>query len=266
MALLETKGLSKSFGGVQALQDVDVHFQEGSIHGLIGPNGSGKSTFFNVISGVYRSDSGSSVLFDNHEISQLPPHKITELGISRTFQLLRLFLEMTVLENVMVGYHCHTPYGFLSPILQGSKVREADEKIQDEMIEMLQFLGLASYANLPAGELSGGQRRLLSLGRAIAMKPKLLLLDEPGAGLSPVNVDHLMHTILSLKEKYKLTVVVVEHILKVVMNTCERITVLDHGQKIAEGSPEEVKNDHAVIEAYLGREMADEDIRQVIRA
>ena len=219
-----------------------------------------------MISGVYRPDSGSSVLFDNHEISQLPPHKITELGISRTFQLLRLFLEMTVLENVMVGYHCHTPYGFLSPILQGSKVREADEKIQDEMIEMLQFLGLASYANLPAGELSGGQRRLLSLGRAIAMKPKLLLLDEPGAGLSPVNVDHLMHTILSLKEKYKLTVVVVEHILKVVMNTCERITVLDHGQKIAEGSPEEVKNDLAVIEAYLGREMADEDIRQVIRA
>ena len=266
MALLETKGLSKSFGGVQALQDVDVHIEEGSIHGLIGPNGSGKSTFFNVISGVYRPDAGSSVLFDNHEISQLPPHKITELGISRTFQLLRLFLEMTVLENVMVGYHCHTPYGFLSPILQGSKVREADEKIQDEMIEMLQFLGLASYANLPAGELSGGQRRLLSLGRAIAMKPKLLLLDEPGAGLSPVNVDHLMHTILSLKEKYKLTVVVVEHILKVVMNTCERITVLDHGQKIAEGSPEEVKNDHAVIEAYLGREMADEDIRQVIRA
>ena len=266
MALLETKGLSKSFGGVQALQDVDVHIEEGSIHGLIGPNGSGKSTFFNVISGVYRPDAGSSVLFDNHEISQLPPHKITELGISRTFQLLRLFLEMTVLENVMVGYHCHTPYGFLSPILQGSKVREADEKIQDEMIEMLQFLGLASYANLPAGELSGGQRRLLSLGRAIAMKPKLLLLDEPGAGLSPVNVDHLMHTILSLKDKYKLTVVVVEHILKVVMNTCERITVLDHGQKIAEGSPEEVKNDHAVIEAYLGREMADEDIRQVIRA
>ena len=266
MGLLETKGLSKSFGGVQALQDVDVHIEEGSIHGLIGPNGSGKSTFFNVISGVYRPDSDSSVLFDNHEISQLPPHKITELGISRTFQLLRLFLEMTVLENVMVGYHCHTPYGFLSPILQGSKVREADEKIQDEMIEMLQFLGLASYANLPAGELSGGQRRLLSLGRAIAMKPKLLLLDEPGAGLSPVNVDHLMHTILSLKEKYKLTVVVVEHILKVVMNTCERITVLDHGQKIAEGSPEEVKNDHAVIEAYLGREMADEDIRQVIRA
>ena len=266
MALLETKGLSKSFGGVQALQDVDVHIEEGSIHGLIGPNGSGKSTFFNVISGVYRPDPGSFILFDNHEISQLPPHKITELGISRTFQLLRLFLEMTVLENVMVGYHCHTPYGFLSPILQGSKVREADEKIQDEMIEMLQFLGLASYANLPAGELSGGQRRLLSLGRAIAMKPKLLLLDEPGAGLSPVNVDHLMHTILSLKEKYKLTVVVVEHILKVVMNTCERITVLDHGQKIAEGSPEEVKNDHAVIEAYLGREMADEDIRQVIRA
>ena len=266
MALLETRGLSKSFGGVQALRDVDIKIQQESIHGLIGPNGSGKSTFFNVITGVYRPDSGSSVSFSNQEISHLPPHKIAALGISRTFQLLRLFLEMTVLENVMVGYHCHTPYGFLSPILQGSKVRETDEKIRDEMIELLQFLGFASYASLPAGELSGGQRKLLSLGRAIAMKPKLLLLDEPGAGLSPVNLDNLMHTILSLKEKYELTVVVVEHILKVVMNTCEQITVLDHGQKIAEGSPEEVQNDHAVIEAYLGREMADEDIRQVIRA
>ena len=266
MALLETRRLSKSFGGVQALQNVDVKIEPGSIHGLIGPNGSGKSTFFNIISGVYRPDPGSSVSFINQEISHLAPHKIAAIGISRTFQLLRLFLEMTVLENVMVGYHCHTPYGFLSPLFQGSKVRKTDEKIRDEMMDLLQFLGLASFANLPAGELSGGQRRLLSLGRAIAMKPKLLLLDEPGAGLSPVNVDNLMHTILSLKQKYELTVVVVEHILKVVMNTCETITVLDHGQKIAEGSPEEVKNDPAVIEAYLGREMADEDIRQVIRA
>ena len=167
MALLETRGLSKSFGGVQALRDVDIKIQQESIHGLIGPNGSGKSTFFNVITGVYRPDSGSSVSFSNQEISHLPPHKIAALGISRTFQLLRLFLEMTVLENVMVGYHCHTPYGFLSPLLQGSKVRETDEKIRDEMIELLQFLGLASYANLPAGELSGGQRRLLSLGHII---------------------------------------------------------------------------------------------------
>ena len=229
MALLETKGLSKGFGGVQALQDVDVHIEEGSIHGLIGPNGSGKSTFFNVISGVYRPDSGSSVLFDNHEISQLPPHKITELGISRTFQLLRLFLEMTVLENVMVGYHCHTPYGFLSPILQGSKVREADEKIQDEMIEMLQFLGLASYANLPAGELSGGQRRLLSLGRAIAMKPKLLLLDEPMAGMNLEEKQDMCRFVLDINEQYGTTIVLIEHDMGVVMDLSERVVVLDYG-------------------------------------
>ena len=131
-------------------------------------------------------------------------------------------------------------------------------------MELLEILGLTRFADIPASELSGGQRRLLALGRAIAMKPKLLLLDEPGAGLSPVNIDNLMETILVLKERYQLTVVVVEHILKVVMNTCERISVLDHGQKIAEGTPDEVKNDHAVIEAYLGREMADEEIRQAI--
>ena len=132
------------------------------------------------------------------------------------------------------------------------------------MLELLEFLGLVGFADLPASELSGGQQKLLALGRAIAMKPKLLLLDEPAAGLSPVNVENIMDTILTLKERYQLTVVVVEHILKVVMNTCERISVLDHGQKIADGTPEEVKNDHAVIEAYLGREMADEEIRKVI--
>ena len=133
------------------------------------------------------------------------------------------------------------------------------------MMELLSFIGLADFAELYASELSVGQRRLLALGRAMAMRPKLLMLDEPAAGLSPVNVDNLLNIILSLKERYGLTIIVIEHILKVVMNTCERITVLDHGQKIAEGSPDEVKNDHAVIEAYLGQEMADEDVRHLIR-
>jgi branched-chain amino acid transport system ATP-binding protein len=170
---------------------------------------------------------------------------------------------MTVLENVMVGYHCHSPYGILSPIFLGTKVRKAENIIREEMIELLEFLGLAEFADIPASELSGGQKKLLSLGRAIAMKPKLLLLDEPGAGLSPVNIDNLMDTILTLKERYKLTVIVVEHVLKLVMNTCERITVLDHGKKIAEGTPEEVKGNRSVVEAYLGKEMADEEIRRV---
>ena len=264
LVLLETKKLSKSFGGLKAIWEVDVQIEEGTIHGLIGPNGSGKSTFFNLLTGIYKPDFGSKVVFADQDITAKSAHQIAALGVSRTFQLLRLFLDMTVLDNVMVGYHCHTSYGIFSPIFKGAKVRQIDKNIRLEMLDLLEFLGLVGFADLPASELSGGQQKLLALGRAIAMKPKLLLLDEPAAGLSPVNVENIMDTILTLKERYQLTVVVVEHILKVVMNTCERISVLDHGQKIADGTPEEVKNDHAVIEAYLGREMADEEIRKVI--
>jgi len=265
LVLLETKNLSKSFGGLKAVWGVDVQIEEGTIHGLIGPNGSGKSTFFNLVTGIYKPDYGSQVIFSNQDITSKPAHRIAELGVSRTFQLLRLFQDMTVLDNVMVGYHCHTPYGLFSPIFRGSKVRKVDNKIRGEMFELLEFLGLEGFADLPASELSGGQQKLLALGRAIAMKPKILLLDEPAAGLSPVNVENIMATILTLKDRYQLTVVVVEHILKVVMTTCERISVLDHGQKIADGTPDEVKNDHAVIEAYLGKEMADEEIRNAIK-
>ncbi len=263
MVLLETKNLSKSFGGLCALLDVNVQIGQGTIHGLIGPNGSGKSTFFNVITGIYQPDAGSHINFDGLDITSQSAHQIASRGVSRTFQLLRLFLDMTVLENVMVGYHCHSPYGVLSPIFFGTRVRKAENYIREEMEELLEFLGLIEFADIPASELSGGQKKLLSLGRAIAMKPKLLLLDEPGAGLSPVNIDNLMETIITLKERYQLTVVVVEHVLKLVMNTCERITVLDHGQKIAEGTPEEVKANSAVVEAYLGKEMADEEIRRI---
>jgi branched-chain amino acid transport system ATP-binding protein len=265
LALLEARRLSKSFGGLKAVSEVDLKVESGTVHGLIGPNGSGKSTFFNLVTGVYQPDSESHIEFDGHDITNLPAHGIAGLGMARTFQLLRLFTEMTVLENVMVGNHCKTSYGITESRLGTSKVRKADQKMREEMLDLLEFIGLANFADIPAGELSGGQRRLLALGRAIAMKPKLLLLDEPGAGLSPVNVDNLMETILALKDRYKLTVVVVEHILKVVMSTCETISVLDHGHKIAEGPPDMIKNDHAVIEAYLGRELPDEEIRNVIR-
>jgi branched-chain amino acid transport system ATP-binding protein len=264
--LLKTENLSKSFGGLRAVHAIDFELEEGEVRGLIGPNGSGKSTFFNVISGVYKPDGGSRVWLDGEDVTGLEPHNIARRGVARTFQLLRIFLEMTVLENLLVGHHTHVPYSVAAAVLGLGRVRAEDNRMKAEMMDLLSFIGLADYAEMPAAELSIGQRRLLALARAMAMKPKLLMLDEPAAGLSPVNVDNLMRIILALKERYGLTVIVVEHILKVVMDTCARVTVLDYGEKIAEGTPDEVKNDHAVIEAYLGREMDDEAVRQALRA
>ncbi|MCY4459783.1 MAG: ATP-binding cassette domain-containing protein, partial [Albidovulum sp.] len=177
-----------------------------------------------------------------------------------------MFTEMTVLENVMIGYHNHVKYGALAGVFGFGRVASEEKIIRDEMMEVLAFIGLEDFASIPASELSIGQRRLLALGRAMAMKPKLLLLDEPAAGLSPVNVDNIMLIILRMKEKFNLTVVIVEHILKVVMETCDRISVLDHGVKIAEGVPSEIRDDEAVVEAYLGREMDDEEVKRAISA
>ena len=264
MALLETRDLSKAFGGLKAIRSLDIAIEAGTIHGLIGPNGSGKSTFFNLVSGVYRPDPGSRVSFAGTDITRAPPHAIAKLGMARTFQLLRLFSEMTVLQNLMVGYHTHVPYGLLSTILNSPRTRRIDAEITAEMSELLEIIGLAEYAEMPAAELSGGQRRLLALGRAMAMRPKLLMLDEPASGLSPVNVENLLRIVMSLKQRYGLTLLIVEHIMRVVMDTCDRVTVLDHGEKIGEGTPGEVKDDPAVIEAYLGQEMDDEEVRRAM--
>lgn len=261
--LLKVEKLSKNFDGVTAISDLDFDLAEGEVRGLIGPNGSGKSTFFNLISGVYLPVSGR-IWFEDMDITNAEPHVIAALGIARTFQLLRIFSEMTVLENVMIGHHLHVKYGPLAAVFGVAKTAAEEKRIKQEMMELLSFVGLADYAELQGSELSIGQRRLLSLARAIAMRPKLLLLDEPAAGLSPANVDNLLATISELKKRYGLTIVIIEHILRVVMNTCDRVTVLDHGVKIGEGTPEEVRNNHAVIEAYLGREMNDEDVRQAI--
>lgn len=264
--ILETYNLSKSFGGLTALSDVNLKVEEGEIRGIIGPNGSGKSTLYNLISGFYKPETGSRILFEGQDITNHEPHEIARRGVGRTFQLLRLFMEMTVLENVLVGHHPHIGYGFGGALIGSSRARAEERKLKDEMMELLAFIGLGDYAGLPASELSIGQRRLLSLGRAIAMRPKLLMLDEPAAGLSPVNVENLLKTVLALKERYGLTLILIEHIMKVVMESCDVVSVLEHGEMIAEGTPDVIKDDHRVIEAYLGKEMDDAEVRAFFKS
>lgn len=259
--LLEVTGLSKNFGGLTAVSNVELGVAEGEIRGIIGPNGSGKSTVFNLISGIYEPEPGSRIVFAGKDITNLQAHEIARRGVGRTFQLLRLFLDMSVLENLLVGHHPHVKYRFGAAVIGAASVKAEERRLKEEMMELLSFIGLTDYAEMPASELSIGMRRLLSLGRAMAMRPKLLMLDEPAAGLSPLNVDSLLKTVVSLKERYGLTLIIVEHIMKVVMETCDVVTVLEHGEKISEGPPAQVKEDHRVIEAYLGKEMDDAEVR-----
>jgi branched-chain amino acid transport system ATP-binding protein len=266
MALLEVRNLSKKFGGFSALASIHLDVDAGEVRGIIGPNGSGKTTLFNMISGVYPPEPGARILFDGHDITGRPAHEIARLGLARTFQMLRIFSGMSVIENMLVGHHALTRYGSAAAVIGTRRVWQEERRMRAEMMELLAFIGLADYAEMPAGEMSGGQRRLLALGRAMAARPKLLMLDEPGAGLSPTNVDILLETVLGLQKRFGLTVIIIEHILKLVMDTCQRVSVLDHGEKIAEGTPAEIREDHRVIEAYLGREMKDEEVRAYLRS
>lgn len=264
--LLEVKNLTKRFGGLTAISNLDLAVKPGEIHGIIGPNGSGKSTLFNLISGVYKPEPGARIVFDGDDITGWESHEIARRGVARTFQMLRIFSGMSVLDNMLIGHHAMIRYGALSAVIGSPSVRMEERRVREEMTELLAFIGLADYAEMPAGELSGGQRRLLALGRAMAARPKMLLLDEPGAGLSPTNVDILLDAVLALKNRFGLTVIIIEHILKLVMATCGTISVLENGEKIAEGSSEAIKNDHRVIEAYLGKEMKDEEVRAFMRS
>jgi branched-chain amino acid transport system ATP-binding protein len=263
--LLEVTAFSKRFGGLVAVSNVDLSVEQGEIRGIIGPNGSGKSTLFNLISGVYKPEPGGTMFFNGENVTDLQPHEIANRGVARTFQMLRVFSQMTVLENLLAGHHCHTRYGTVAAIFGASSMWEEERRVRGEMMDLLAFIGLADYARMPAGEMSGGQRRLLALGRAMAMRPKLLMLDEPAAGLSPLNVDKLLETVIALKRRYGLTLIIIEHILKVVMDTCDVVSVLEHGEKIAEGPPAAIKDDRRVIEAYLGKEMKDAEVRAFLR-
>ncbi|HEU4327797.1 MAG TPA: ABC transporter ATP-binding protein [Roseiflexaceae bacterium] len=251
--LLEARQITKQFGGLTAVNSVDFEIPRGSICGLIGPNGAGKTTFFNMITGLYVPTSGTLV-FDGQSIAGLKPDAVTKRGIGRTFQNIRLFANMTALENVLVGQHARLSTGLLGTLLRTRKVVEEERGARQRAVELLDYVGLPrgrfdeTSKNLPYGD----QRRL-EIARALATEPKLLLLDEPTAGMNPQETAELTRLMRQVRDDHGITVLLIEHDMKVVMGISEKVTVLDHGAKIAEGTPEEVRSNEQVIEAYLGK-------------
>ena len=257
MAFLEVNNVSKQFGGLSAVSNVNFHVEKGEIVSIIGPNGAGKTTIFNLLTGVYDVTEGT-IVFDGEEIQNQKVQRIVNAGIARTFQNIRLFKNMRTIENVMIGYHQNTKYNTFDLIFRTPRFRKYEKKAHLKALEVLESLGFGKYIHTYAGNLPYGEQRKLEIARAIATGAKLLLLDEPAAGMNPQESEELLNFIKGLQAQ-GFTIILIEHDMSVVMNISDRIYVLDHGKMIADGLPEEIANNQTVVEAYLGKSEDDAD-------
>lgn len=253
-AIFEAKDISISFGGLKAVDKVSFEINKGEIMGLIGPNGAGKTTIFNLITQFYKLDEGE-IHFIGDDITKLKPHNIIKKGISRTFQNVELFKSMTVMDNLLVGQHSITDYNIVQGIFRTKKVKEEEKKAREKAYEVLKILGIEEYALFNASNLPYGIQKLVELGRALVSNPKLIILDEPAAGMNDVETKEFSKKILQVKENFDLTILLIEHDMSVVMSICDRVIVLNFGKRIAYGTPEEIQSNPEVIKAYLGEEV-----------